>query len=203
MQVVVIGAGKVGIALADALLKREDDVVIVEQGDEWLERAKHLECNKISGVVIDEDVLESADIRQADVVCAVTSSDNINIMASLMARHVFGVEKVISRLYTPEKRRVFHELGLDTINSTAKVVDAILQDIDGVAVVSQHRLFNQMIEYHLAPVDDDLIEQELKDIVTTDGQVVLGLLRRGELYPATSELTLEKDDQLVLIEVIA
>lgn len=202
MQVVIIGSGKVGIALAEALLKREDDVVIVDQGDQWLERAKHLDCHKITGVVIDEDVLASADIGAADVVCAVTPWDNVNIMASLMARHVFSVPKVISRLYTPEKKRVFQELGLDTINSTATVVDAILQDIDGVSVLSRQELFGHQVEYHLAPIDDTLIGQAVQDIVAMDGQVVLGIVRRDELLPVSQKDVLVRGDQLVLVEVI-
>lgn len=201
MQVVVIGAGKVGIALAEALLKREDEVVLIDQGESWVDLAKHLDCRKISGVVIDEEVLESADIRQADVVCAVTPFDNINIMASLMAKQIFNVKKVVSRLYQPEKQYVFFELGLDAINSTQHTVDAILRDIDGVDVVSSHRLFGKTLEYHTVAADADLVGQDLADIVSMDGQVVLGILRHELLHAATSDLTIEKGDQIVLIEV--
>ncbi|HHU13385.1 MAG TPA: hypothetical protein GXZ64_09190 [Clostridiaceae bacterium] len=201
MQVVIIGAGKVGVALAEALLKRDDDVVLIDQGDAWVVHAKHLDCRKISGVVIDEDVLESADIRQADVVCAVTQSDNINIMASLMARQLFGVKKVISRLYNPEKKFAFDELGLEVISSTGQTVDAILRDMDDAGVIMSHRMYGKTLEYHNVPVDDELIGQELSDIVTMDGQVVLGLLRAGTLYPITSALEIEENDQVVLIEV--
>lgn len=202
MQVIIVGAGKVGSALAASLLHRDDDVVLIDQGEEWLERVRHLDCKKISGVVIDEDVLESADIASADVVCAVTQVDNINMMVSLMAKHRYGVKRVISRLFDPDKKLVFQELGLDAVNATQITVDVILREIDDVASVMSHKLLGHQITYHTVPVDADLESQSLCDIVTNDGQLILGLMRDGILHPASADIELKKGDLIVLVEVL-
>lgn len=201
MQVIIVGAGKVGSALAASLLNRDDDVILIDQGEEWLDRVRHLDCKKISGVVIDEDVLESADIASADVVCAVTQIDNINMMVSLMAKHQYGVKRVISRLFDPDKKLVFQELGLEAVNATQVTVDAILHEIDDVASVMSHKLFGHQITYHTVPVDVKLKGKDLGDVVTNDGQLILGLLRDGILHPASADVELSKGDLIVLVEV--
>lgn len=202
MQVVIIGAGKVGIQLAEALLRREDDVVIVEQNETLAANAAHLPCRIVSGVVIDEDVLKSADIAEADAVCAVTQSDNINIMSTLMARRVFGVKKVVTRLYNPEKKQVFQELGLDTINSTEYTVEAIIREIDGADISARHRLFGRDVVYNCVHATEELIGRKLTDIHTLDGQLVFCVVRGQDVLLNTGGLVVKKDDGILLVDLM-
>jgi len=72
----------------------------------------------ILGNGVDEDVLIKAGIREADAFAAVTNGDNRNIMASQLAREIFGVKKVVCRIYDPMRQSTYHELGLETICPT-------------------------------------------------------------------------------------
>jgi trk system potassium uptake protein TrkA len=75
----------------------------------------------IVGTGIDVDVLKSAGIESADAFAAVTNFDNTNIMACEVAKEIFGVKKVLARIYDPGRESLYHELGLETICPTTLI----------------------------------------------------------------------------------
>jgi trk system potassium uptake protein TrkA len=72
----------------------------------------------ITGNGIDQDVLRRAGIERADAFIAVTAGDNRNLMASQVAKHIFGVERVVCRIYDPIREQMYRSLGLRTISPT-------------------------------------------------------------------------------------
>ena len=61
----------------------------------------------------------SAGIESADCFASVTNGDNRNLMMAQVAKHIYGVKRVITRLYDPIRADVYRELGLETFCSTA------------------------------------------------------------------------------------
>ena len=57
-------------------------------------------------------------LDQADVFLAVTQGDNTNIFAAQIAREVFGVERVVARIYDPIRAQAYRELGITTLCTT-------------------------------------------------------------------------------------
>ena len=81
------------------------------------------------GTGIDVDVLRRAGIERADAFTAVTQGDNRNIMASQIAKHVFKVPHVVTRIYDPERAETYEKLGVHTICPTiegAKHIEHVL-----------------------------------------------------------------------------
>jgi trk system potassium uptake protein TrkA len=72
----------------------------------------------VLGNGIDFDILNQAGIEKADALCALSNYDNTNIMASQIAREVFHVPRVITRIYDPARQDTFRELGLETVCPT-------------------------------------------------------------------------------------
>lgn len=75
--------------------------------------------------------LENAEVQKASAVIAVTDHDNTNIMVAQLARDFFHVDKVIARLYDPERESVYQEFGIETICPavlSAKAVDKFLEE---------------------------------------------------------------------------
>jgi trk system potassium uptake protein TrkA len=83
----------------------------------------------IRGLGFDEDVLEEAGIREADVFAAVTNLDNTNLMAAEVARKLFGVRHVVARLYNPVRERTYQQLGLDYVCGTTLVAESLVEKI--------------------------------------------------------------------------
>jgi len=67
---------------------------------------------------IDQDVLARIGVGDADAFIAVTQGDNRNVMATQMAKHIFGVKRALCRIYDPIREEMYRDLGLETISPT-------------------------------------------------------------------------------------
>jgi trk system potassium uptake protein TrkA len=201
MQIIVVGCGKVGLNLATSLVRQGHDVVIVESDSKMLQSAADLECIRILGVPIDRDVLRNAGIETADILCAMTQNDNINIMVSQIADEIFTVPKIITRIFNPENRLVFDEFGLNTICSTSLTVEAVLRKIGGEKNEQTQRVYNTDVLYSSVPIDADLVGEDICNLSTDTGKLVFGLLRRSRLLLAVPGLKVLSGDELVLVDL--
>jgi len=126
MYILIIGCGKFGSGLAMELSNDGHDVVIVDKYSENLGRLRSgFNGIKIKGVEIDKDVLMEAGIDKADIFLAMTPSDNMNIMASQIAKDIFKVPRVIARIFDPSREFIYRKLGLRTINPTELGINVI------------------------------------------------------------------------------
>lgn len=119
MKIVILGCGRVGVRLAVMMAEDGHDVSVIDADPVAL---SHLPENFVGQVVlgtgIDVDVLKSAGIAHADAFAAVTNFDNTNIMACQVSKEIFGVKKVLARIYDPGREGLYHQLGLETICPT-------------------------------------------------------------------------------------
>lgn len=130
MYIVIIGCGRLGSGLAIELSNDGHDVVIVDKYAENLARLRSgFNGIKIKGVEIDNDTLMEAGIDKADIFLALTPADNINIMASQIAKDIFKVPRVIARIIDPSREFVYRKLGLQTISPTELGINIIRNNI--------------------------------------------------------------------------
>lgn len=126
MNIIVVGYGRVGAGLTKILAGSGHAVTVVDCSQEALARIDpDFSGRTVLGQGIDEQVLITAGIRECDAFAAVTSSDNINLMASEVARHLYDVPHVITRLVNPSRLDVYHQLGLDVVCDTELVAEEI------------------------------------------------------------------------------
>lgn len=128
MKVVIVGCGRVGALLAARLQSEGHQVTIVDR-----ERAafEHLpptyKGETLLGNGIDVDVLRSAGLEGADVFFALTEGDNRNLMASQIAREIFGVERVICKINDPIRAQTYRSRGLITWSRTTILTELLHQ----------------------------------------------------------------------------
>ncbi len=199
MQIIVIGCGKVGSSLARELVNSGNDVVIIENDKRLLQNAEDVDCMKINGVPIDKDILKSAGIAQADAVCAVTQDDNMNIMTSQVAKEIFNVKKVITRIFNPRSKVLFEEFGLDTICSTTLTVNAILRSLEEEKVEEVHRVFCTDITYSEIDLENQYIGMTIGEFSQIANKHVAGLIRKGKMILTLPGFRIERDDHAVLM----
>ena len=119
MNIVILGCGRVGAALATKLDKAGHTVSIIDTSSDSFQRLDpEFRGDKVVGNGIDEEILKRAGITKADAFAAVTNGDNRNIMASQIAKEIFNVKKVICRIYDPIRESTYSELGLETFCPT-------------------------------------------------------------------------------------
>jgi len=117
-------------ALARILEDTGHTVAVVDKQQKAFRRLPEGFSGKaIVGVGFDRDRLREAGIEDAGALAAVTSGDNSNIMVARTAREVFGLERVIARIYDPRRAAIYERLGIPTIATVQWTTDRVLRRI--------------------------------------------------------------------------
>ena len=127
MRYVIVGCGRVGAALAEALDNDGHDVTILDTSTRAFDRLSgEFKGQAIRGDGTDEDVLLKAGADGADVFLALTEGDNRNVMAAQVAMEKLNVQKTVAKINDPVRAAAYAELGLATVCRTTMLTDAIL-----------------------------------------------------------------------------
>jgi trk system potassium uptake protein TrkA len=125
MNVLIVGGGKVGAALARLLLEEDHIVKVIEARREHFAALQHdlPEAALVFGSGTDPAVLEASGIRRADVVASVTGADEINLVVSSLARYEYAVQRTIARVNYPKNAWLFTpEMGVDVALNQAELI---------------------------------------------------------------------------------
>ncbi|GIW13774.1 MAG: hypothetical protein KatS3mg062_1213 [Tepidiforma sp.] len=133
MNIVIMGCGRLGSRIATMLEKQGHAVTIVDVSEAAFRRLPEgFGGRKVVGNGMDLATLERAGIKDADAFFAVTQGDNRNYFASQVAREIFGVRRVLCRVYDPVREGIFRDLGLETFSPTSYgaqiMVDMLLNE---------------------------------------------------------------------------
>src|SRR6185503_20305713 len=119
MNVIILGCGRVGSTLARLMYKEGHNVTVIDKLSESFRRlGNKYKGQRLIGNGIDEDILKRAGIESCDVFVAVTQGDNRNIMAAQIAKELFSVPRVITRINDPVRADIYRDLGIVTICGT-------------------------------------------------------------------------------------
>ena len=137
MRIIIAGAGDVGFHLAKLLAYEEHDIVLIDKDGDLLNVASHnLDVATTKGNSTSFQVLEEADVKNADLLICVTSSEETNITTAIIGKHL-GAKKTIARVqnveYIFDKESLdLRELGIDEIISpeslAAKEIKRLLKE---------------------------------------------------------------------------
>lgn len=126
MNVVIVGCGRAGSALA-ARLDAEGDAVSVVDLDKGASRRLPggFGGQFVHGDALRRDVLEASGVREAAALAALASSDSCNIVVARVARDTYRVPRVLGRLHDQERAPVCVDLGLAMVTSVRMTVDRV------------------------------------------------------------------------------
>ncbi|MDU0894780.1 MAG: NAD-binding protein, partial [Anaerococcus sp.] len=117
MNIIILGAGKVGSHLTNELSLQDHNILVIDHNKEVLNRL--LEQNDVMAIVGDGrnvDVLEEANVGNCDLFIALTMSDDVNLIASSLAKSL-GAKNIIIRLRDPKYVNHFDRIQ-DVTNSS-------------------------------------------------------------------------------------
>ncbi|RUO43673.1 Trk system potassium transporter TrkA [Aliidiomarina taiwanensis] len=114
MKIIIVGAGKVGVTLAEHLVSSRNEITVVDQNPDILtELQRKYDLNIVHGNGAYPEVLRNAGAEEADLLVAVSNSDEVNMLACQVAHSVFKVFKKIARIRAPQYIRyadvLFHK----------------------------------------------------------------------------------------------
>jgi trk system potassium uptake protein len=126
VKIVIVGCGRVGAVLADALDNGGHEVVIIDITTRAFDRLpEQFHGQAVRGDGTDEDVLRRAGAADADVLLALTEGDNRNVMAAQVAIENLGIGRAMAKVNDPVRAAAYAELGIATICRTTLLSDAI------------------------------------------------------------------------------
>jgi len=126
-----MGCGRVGTELATLLDREGQEVTILDiDPDAFDQLPTDFKGKRVVGNGIDQDVLRRIGLEEVDAFVAVTPGDNRNVMASQIAKHIFGVPKVVCRIFDPIREELYHNLGLETISPTREVAQLLKKALE-------------------------------------------------------------------------
>ncbi|NKY51620.1 potassium channel family protein [Nocardia vermiculata] len=199
MYVVIMGCGRVGSALARALVRTGHEVAVIDRDPgAFLRLGKDFPGERVTGVGFDRDVLARAGVERAGAFAAVSNGDNSNIIAARVARETFGVERVVARIYDAKRAAVYERLGIPTIATVPWTTDRFLRAITGDETTATWRdPTGTATVTELVPHEDwyGRTVRELEEAVPVR---VAFLVRFGQALLPTSKTVLQADDTVYI-----
>jgi trk system potassium uptake protein TrkA len=126
MKIIITGAGAVGYHLAKMMASESQDIYLIDENEDRLRYVQsHIDIQAIHGDASSVAVLKEAKIESCDLLIAVTSSEETNLLVAILAKK-FGAARTIARisnmeLKQPENVALMNSLGIDTLISPVKL----------------------------------------------------------------------------------
>jgi trk system potassium uptake protein TrkA len=137
MFVLIVGCGRVGSAIATAMLREGHEVSVLDEDPEavaLLERDETRSWEELGGsftvgTALEIDALLEAGVEQADAFVASTDGDNTNLVIAQIAQRRFGVERVVVRVLDPARAKWYAQQGLVTVCPTQTAIEMLEQAV--------------------------------------------------------------------------
>ncbi len=204
MYIIVIGCGKVGRILTQYLSGEDHDVVIIDTNKDKVESTVHqFDVLGICGNGANYDVLVEADVEKADVVISVTQSDELNILAGLMAKRL-GAKHLIARVRNPEyskQKEFLTELGFSMIvnpeSEAANEIRRMIMFPSAMKVDTFARGLIELVEIKLQK-GNRAIGVKLSDLrkVSRSSVLICAVSRDDKVIIPSGDFVLQKGDHI-------
>jgi trk system potassium uptake protein TrkA len=158
VNVVIVGCGRTGAFLAELLDQGGDTVSIVDVERSAFKRLpSNFKGTPVLGDGTDMDILRQAGIATADAFLSLTQGDNRNLMASQIAKKVFGVQQVFAKVNDPIRASTYRSQGIYTFSRTT-IIGTLLH-----AVLSGDKLIGPNL-MRVAMKHDEELSAQLPDV---------------------------------------
>ena len=209
LKIIIAGAGKVGLQIAQVLSRENHDITIIDKREDIRDDIdSNLDIMTIVGNGASVRILEQAGIRETDMLIAVTRNDEVNMIACMTAKQ-FNVASTVARIRNSEYEYMYNgslsreNLGIDhTINpdkATAEKIVRLLKTPSNVCEAQDFAdakisLFGLKIEE-----GNHLIDKKIKDINLSSQTLIVAIIRQNTLLTPTGDHKIKFGDQIYIL----
>jgi trk system potassium uptake protein len=209
MKIIIVGAGEVGYHIAEKLSEENQDVFVIDKDPEKIRRITEiLDVQALQGSGTSPEMLKTSGIKEADMLVAATDSDEVNLIACLLARNLNPYILKVARVRNPEylkEKDLFSQdlLGVDRIiNPESVMVETIrnLMMVPGASdVVDFENGRVKLVGITIKP-DSPYAGRQLLSFQGLEGRVLVGAIVRGEqVFIPHGEDTIRSNDLVYLV----
>jgi trk system potassium uptake protein TrkA len=205
MNVIVVGGGNTGSQLAKFLIDAGHTVRVVEQRPgvlEKLEKEISADCI-VNGDGSSPSVLEKAGIHQAQVLAAVTGTDETNLVVTSLGKFEFNVKRVIARINNSKNAWLFTpDMGVDVSLNQAEILARLTAEemsVGDMMTMMKIRRGKYSIVEEKIPPGAPAIGKALKDLSLPTNCIISGIIRHGEVVLPRGVTALEEGDEVLAL----
>ena len=217
MYIIIAGGGVIGFHIASLLVEEGQEVVVVEQADEAIDNLRRqLDVKTIHGNAATPKVLREAEAERADLILAVTNSDETNMITCFMAKEL-GAGTTAARIRNPEysgyfvaparsaiaPRRIVRpkSLGIDVfINPEAEAAEEIIGILSSFYSTPVENFANGLVQIREFKVEGEaLVDKTLGEIIFPKPCVVAAIVREGGIVTPNADEVLVLGDSVYLV----
>jgi Kef-type K+ transport system membrane component KefB len=195
--IIVVGAGELGIQVAEHLHKHRVPVIVIAKTSEQQSRVEQRGIYAMVAKADRADPQIAPHFERAKAVVCVLSDAEASFQVCRQARMIYGIDHVIARVNSPQDIARFENLGVVTMN--AAIDQAVL-----LALLARNQIFYDLLTRsdddkdirEVTVTTDSLAGQRIRDLNLPGDLVVVGLKREGEYIIPTGYTQLEKGDKL-------
>ncbi|HKJ19934.1 MAG TPA: Trk system potassium transporter TrkA, partial [Woeseiaceae bacterium] len=203
-RVVIAGGGNIGVRLALAL-EQTNQVKIIER-DQGRARVISEQLNRaivLVGDAADEELLLEENVDNVDVFCALTNSEEANILSSMLAKRL-GAHKVMALINRASYVDLVEAGSIDIAISPQQVtIGSLLAHVRRGDVVKVHSLRRGAAEAieaiaHGTEKESRVVGRKIEDIELPKGTAIVALVRNDKVIIAHHDTVIETDDHVIL-----
>jgi trk system potassium uptake protein TrkA len=217
MYIIIAGGGVTGFHIASLLAEEEHQVVVIESSEAKLEKfRRQLDIKTIFGNAATPKILREAEVGRADLILAVTNSDETNMITCFMAKEL-GAGTTAARIrnqdysgyfVTPAKsatatRRIIRpkSLGIDVfINPEAEAAEEITGILSSFYSTPVENFAGGLVQIREFKVEGEaLVDKPLADIKFPKPCVVAAVVHKGGIIPPGENPIINEGDSVYLI----
>ena len=202
MRIILIGTDKLTYFLGRRFSSKGYFLTIITPSEEnAVSLSRRLKATVLTGNGSDPATLKEAGAYQADVLLALTSRDQDNLIACQVAQDRYGVPKTVALVNDPENREVFEELGVTVAFSATEILGSMIEqqtasaDIRNLVPITDSGVtITEVVLEETSPA----VGSAIKDL-NLQGAVVACVVRRGRVLLTKQRSYLHAGDRLLLI----
>ncbi len=205
MFVVIVGGGRTGTQLAKTLIQQEHTVHLIENRTEILSMIhRELPTEGIfQGNPIDPTVLDQAGVKNADVLAAVTTRDEVNLAICHYARLKYNVPRTIARVNNPRDAWLFGSVfSVDAAVNQSAIMSHIIEEemsMGDMMTLLKLRRGNYSLVTEKIPEGAKAIGMMLKDSALPEHCVIAAIIRKGEVVVPRGISVFQQDDEILSV----
>ncbi len=201
-DVMIIGATDIGINVAMILEKRGIKVKLIDTSPSRARRAAELlkKVEVVEGDAREKSVLIEEGILRADAFAATTSSEEFNVLVSLLAK-IYGVEKTIAVVRELGLKSLIETVGIDMAASpqlvTSRAMLRIARELNPLKAISFHGGDLYILETHISE-DSPVVGKKLEDLSISDRCIIGAIIRNGRTIIPKGGTDIRAGDEMMV-----
>ncbi|MBR6993647.1 MAG: TrkA family potassium uptake protein [Methanobrevibacter sp.] len=199
--VIIMGGGRVGLALANLLIDEGYDIALIES-DEALSNdvAAELDALVVNGNGTSSKLLEEINIEDAKYFIATTGSDEANLLSCILVRK-YDVPHIIARVSNPDHEEAFKEVGIERVISPERAAAAQLMKVvtrpKAEELMTLGKGDAEIMDMTLT--NDKVVGKRFKEVSPTKDFIIIATYQNGKLVIPQPDNIISRGEKVTLL----